>query len=58
MAMNKKEQAQLDAAIRLIKAMRNPDADVMKARTDAGMALARKELRDAEENAKAVGLVL
>ncbi len=46
----------MKAAIRLIKALKDPEADTMKARSDVGMALAKKELLDAEEHAKEVGL--
>jgi len=56
MAMNKRETEQFNAAIRLIKAMRDPDVDTIKARSDVGMYRAQRELREAEEHAKSVGL--
>jgi hypothetical protein len=48
----------LEAAERLIKAMRDPNADTMKATSDVGMYIAKKELSDAEAYAKEVGLEL
>ncbi len=52
------DREKLAVAIRLIKAMRNPEADTMKATSDVGMYVAKKELADAELEAKKVGLKL
>jgi hypothetical protein len=51
-------EEKLEAAKRLIKAMRNPEADTMKATSDVSMYIAKKELTDAEAYAKEVGLEL
>ena len=49
---------QLEAAVRLVKALKNPDASALTAKTDVGMYKAMKELNDAEAYAKEIGLEL
>ena len=56
MAMNKTEKKRFDAAIRLIKAYRNPDVDTRDAKSDIGMYSAQRELKESIDHAREVGL--